>query len=106
MVEFFVLQTNAFRAFQRKGGSSSRHAIQNEDVRMRIHIYSMAVKGVYEISVSVGNKVRMFGRDLSLFIVRGDVGVRLTVGGVASLWQCCQVLFYIDDRCMTVVLLL
>ena len=41
---------------------------------MRIHIYSMAVKGVYEISVSVGNKVRMFGRDFSLFIVRGDVG--------------------------------
>ena len=63
-------------------------------------------KGVYEISVSVGNKVRMFGREgiacnFRLFIVRGVVGggggwVRLIVGrcgvGMAT--------FFFDDRCI------
>ena len=53
----------------------------------------MAVKGEYDISVSVVNKVRMLGRKqvtmyiCSLSIVCGDLELLLIVGGVASAWE-------------------
>ena len=45
-------KANAFQTCcKEKGESSSGHAKQNEKVRVRIYIYSMAVKGVDEARV-------------------------------------------------------